>query len=278
MNLDVPIEQAPLAFMDVETTGLDPLFGHRVCEIAVVRCTGHAIEETMDRLVNPQRPMGEGALRVHGISDAMLQDAPLFEHIADELLALLEGAVFVAHNAPFDLGFLASELVHARRPLPMLVALDTLRLARNNMQANSYSLGNLCLQLGIELDDAHRAMNDVLATRELFLRLVARLKRRGAVTVADYIRAQGGPLRRAKVPAADVPPAIRDAMQTGRLLHMRYSDARGAMSERLVRPIQVESRGGRLYLVAHCLLRNDSRTFAVERIQAMAAVDDTAEG
>lgn len=274
VDLQLLIEEAPLAFLDFETTGLDPARGDRVIEIGLVRARGDTIEVEWDQLVNPERAVSFGAYRVNHISDAMLADAPAFAEIADELLGLINGTVVVAHNALFDLGFLKSELTLSQRPFPSLVVLDTLRLARNNITSGSYSLGALCQQFGIILDDAHRALADVRATRELFLHICRRLERRGVRTLEECIRAQGGVLKERGEASVAIPGPIRDALRRRSLMRIRYRDSYGSTTERLIRPIELSNRFGQLYLVAHCYLRRSKRTFALDRIQEMIVTDE----
>jgi DNA polymerase-3 subunit epsilon len=100
----------PIAVFDVETTGLSPAYGDRICEVGIVRARGDVIFDTYQTLVNPQRPISPGAARVNGLSDADVSQSPLFAEIAGQVLDRLEGAVLVCHNAPFDLGFLDAEL------------------------------------------------------------------------------------------------------------------------------------------------------------------------
>ncbi len=104
-----PIEDVPLAVVDVETTGLKPLAGHRVCEIAVLRVDPGAEPRLFVSLVNPGRPIGPGARAVNGIANREVADAPSFDSLIPRINAGLDGAVLVAHNAPFDLGFLRAE-------------------------------------------------------------------------------------------------------------------------------------------------------------------------
>src|SRR5512135_3087104 len=125
-----PLDPLTLAYLDVETTGLSARFGDRICEIAVIRCSGEDILESFAALVNPGRPISPGAARVNGLSDSDLADAPRFAQVAGRVMALIQGAVIVGHNLPFDLGFVSSELERAGRPLPILPALDTLGIAR----------------------------------------------------------------------------------------------------------------------------------------------------
>ncbi len=275
------IAAAPLAFFDVETTGLNPTFGHRVIEVGIVRCVGETVVAEYQQLVNPQRNSDPGAYRVHGISPETVREAPLFADIAEQVLTMLEGAVFVGHNALFDLGFLRSELALAGRPLPRLVGLDTLALAQACWDTPSYSLDNLCRALRIPKDPRyHRALGDAHATRQLFLHIWRALAAEGVHTVAKLVELQGGGLDWRRVrrvnPPMEPPPMIREAMESGALLWIRYEDARGSSSERLVRPIEVTGRPGQAYLRAFCFLRREERTFSLERIREMRIVPDDA--
>ena len=155
--------------------------GDRVCEVGILRCQGDVVLEAYQTLVNPQRSVGRGAFAIHHIPDSELADAPLFAEVADEVLARLEGNVFVAHNAPFDLGFLASELAHIGLTMPRLIALDTLRLSQALYPFGSHSLSTLCHYLGIDLEggEHHRALTDAFLTWHLFQRLTDTLWRRG---------------------------------------------------------------------------------------------------
>ena len=271
MRLDVPslenlVNEAPLAFVDVETTGLSPAWD-RVCEVAILRCEGDEVIDALQRLVNPQRPMGQGALRVHGISDDMLRDAPLFSQVARHVMELFEGAVLVGHNIPFDLGFLDEELRRLGLAMPTVIALDTLRLARACYRLPSYSLGRVAAALEVDLSaQEHRAMGDVLTTRSVFQRLNRDLASRGALSVGAYVDIQGGTLGYERTPSYDVPPAIREALCGNRLLHLRYRAEDGTETERVVRPLGVSVFSGRALLVAHCYLRDATRYFRLDRI------------
>ena len=97
--------------LDTETTGLDPLQGHRVIEIGCVELVNRFPSgKTFHRYVNPEREVPPEAFAVHGLSAEFLKDKPLFAAIVDELIAFIGDAPLVAHNALFDLGFLNAEL------------------------------------------------------------------------------------------------------------------------------------------------------------------------
>ena len=118
------IDDAPLVFLDVETTGLEPWRRDRICEVAMLRCqTGEALD-ALSRLINPQRLMDPRAQAIHGLSDEMLRDAPPFGQVAPQVLDFLRDAILVGHNIAFDLSFLAAELRRAHIPMPEVWALD----------------------------------------------------------------------------------------------------------------------------------------------------------
>lgn len=274
LDLSLSFHDVPLTFLDVETTGLSAAWGDRVCEVAALRRDGGEIAGVLTHLVNPERPMGAGAFAVHGISDEMVREAPFFSQIAEHLLAFIDGAVFVGHNAPFDLGFLDAELARAGKDMPDLVAIDTLRLARSCYRLSSYSLSRVAQALGIPTDSRmHRALADVSLTQRVFDRLVKDLWLKGVRTIADCVAAQGGPLVYASRSIAPVPPLVERALRERRLLLLRYLAAGGQETERLVRPMTVFQRGGTSFLVAHCLLRCAQRTFRLDRILEMDLVE-----
>jgi len=279
-DLSSPICEIPLVFLDVETTGLRPQWGDRVCEVAMLRVQRGEVVDALQQLVNPQRPMDPRAYAVHGIGDDLLRDAPLFAEVAGDVADLLCGAVVIGHNIPFDLSFLGAEFARARRELPVSVALDTLRLARRHYQFARYALGAVAQALQVSVNgQGHRAMVDVLATRGVFERIADDLWPLGVRTVAQFIAAQGGDVNgvpsMARVPSLDVPELIQEALREGRLLYIRYLSERGEQTERLVRPLNVFDSGGELILSAHCQLRNALRHFRLDRIVDMELVELT---
>jgi DNA polymerase III epsilon subunit family exonuclease len=275
MDLSRPIDDVPIAFCDVETTGLDPGRGDRVCEIAVLRCLNGQIVDSFQHLVNPQRPVSRGAYAVHGIGEDELREAPPFSEVVDDVVSLLEGAVFVGHNAPFDLGFLSKELSLSRTVFSPKVALDTLRLARKQYVSSSYSLNHLARSLNVRVvGRAHRAMVDVLLTRGVFRRLVDDLRPAGLSRLQDYVDAQGGNLAPQDCSVAQARPVVWKALQEGKLVHLRYRSMSGAETERTVRPIDVVERGARAYLTGYCFLRDAERTFRLDRIVEADLLDN----
>ena len=135
-----PLISHTFAYLDLETTGLSPWFGDRVCEIAVVRCEGDKVVESFSSLLNPERPISPGAARVNGLKDSDLEDDPPFGQVAEQVMALARDAVIVCHNVPFALGFLSGELGRINKSLPTVLTLDTLEIARDYFDFDSNSL------------------------------------------------------------------------------------------------------------------------------------------
>lgn len=155
------------AIADIETTG-GHASGGGITEIAVVLHNGQQEEGRFTSLVNPQRPIPPYISALTGITADMVADAPVFGELAPQLLNLLKGRVFVAHNVNFDYSFLLHHFkscgieFEARK-------LCTVRYARKVIPGHtSYSLGNICRDLNIPLSDRHRAMGDAAATALLF--------------------------------------------------------------------------------------------------------------
>jgi len=259
------LHSVPLAFLDLETTGLRPDLGHRVVEIAVLQTQGLKKEREFATLINPQRPIDPGAARVNGISNKMVAGAPLFAQILSQLQDLLAERVIVAHNAPFDLNFLRAEYSLAGASFEPGPVLDTLMLARRQYHFYSNSLGNIAKNLRIRTPSAHRALGDALTTYAIFRRFSGDLTRKNRPLVQDWIRMQGGVAWRAPLAepllAKDHP--IQIALSQSRKVEIRYQSGRYE-SRRVIKPLTLNGN----YLVAFCHLRGEQRTFRLDRIKS----------
>jgi DNA polymerase-3 subunit epsilon len=170
---DLPIDETPFAFVDLEMTGLD-LAKSRVIEVCVVRRRGRVIEDSFETLIRP----GEAAAwqtDVHGLDPAQLEGAPTFETIAPRVEAMLDGAVLVAHAAAWDTGFLDAEFARLGKDVRFPHYVDTLVLARRAFRADGYSLEALANKFGIADRVKHRAADDVRILIELFDRIIPAL-------------------------------------------------------------------------------------------------------
>lgn len=154
------------AVVDIETTGGFPQ-QHGITEIAIVLHNGSEVEGRYETLVNPHQPIPPFIANMTGISDAMVAVAPSFEEVAPYIFNLLKDRVFVAHNVNFDFSFVKHHLQEAGFHL-QTPKLCTIRLSRKVFPGyRKYGLGHLCRELGIEIENRHRAGGDALATAQV---------------------------------------------------------------------------------------------------------------
>jgi DNA polymerase-3 subunit epsilon len=155
--------------LDTETTGLEPAEGHRVIEIGCVELVDRRLSgQHFHQYLNPERDIEDGALEVHGISREFLLDKPVFADVVAEFLEFIEGAELIIHNAPFDIGFLDSELALLGRSDRMsdhISVLDTLELARDLHPGQRNSLDALCKRY--EVDNSSRTLHGALLDAEI---------------------------------------------------------------------------------------------------------------
>ena len=165
--------------LDTETTGLSAESGDRIIEIGCVEMVDRKLTgKNLHFYLNPGRDSHEDALKVHGISNEFLKDKPQFRAIADELMAYLEGAELIIHNAPFDLSFLNKELsLIGRAPVKDFVAgvIDSLMMAKELFPGKRNSLDALCDRL--DVDNSGRTLHGALLDAELLADVYINLTR-----------------------------------------------------------------------------------------------------
>lgn len=156
--------------LDTETTGLDHQQGHRIIEIGCVEIQNRRLTKNKFHCyLNPTREVDAAAFEVHGLSDAFLAEQPLFSEIVDEFLEFVSGAELVIHNAPFDVGFLDSELSRLRPRQKSLESycsvVDTLVLAKKKHPGQRNNLDALCKRYGV--DNTQRELHGALLDAEI---------------------------------------------------------------------------------------------------------------
>jgi DNA polymerase-3 subunit epsilon len=165
--------------LDTETTGLSAEGGDRIIELGCVELLNRKLTgNNLHFYFNPGRDSHEDALKVHGISNEFLRDKPRFGELADDILAYLEGAEIIIHNAAFDVGFLNKELeLIGRGPFSRHVGqvTDTLIMAKEMFPGKRNSLDALCSRLGV--DNSGRTLHGALLDAELLADVYINLTR-----------------------------------------------------------------------------------------------------
>ncbi len=256
---DLPLDEAPLAFLDLEMTGLALDRGDRVIEVCIERVRGGVVEARLESLVDPGP--GNWDTRsgdVHGIALGTLAEAPPFSSIAASVVELLDGAVPIAHAAEWDLAFLHAELDRVGLAGPTH-ALDTLVLARRAFFQPSYALAALARAFAIDPGTAHRAGDDVRTLRGIFAHVVKELSpatprdlwmvrigenepRPGVVAACEAAITRGTPVQVTYRPASSGPKEFGMVMTAldGPHVHGFMVPSRGRRTLLLARVLRVE--------------------------------------
>lgn len=159
------------AIIDIETTGGSPS-NSKITEIAIILHDGEKVVKEYSTLINPETYIPYQITQLTGISNAMVEGAPLFHEVAKEIVEMTEGAVFVAHNVKFDYSFVQAAFKDLGYNFHRST-LCTVRLSRKAFPGyKSYSLGEICRELNIRIENRHRALGDALATAELFSQIL----------------------------------------------------------------------------------------------------------
>lgn len=173
---------------DTETTGLDPLTGDRVIEVAALELINDLpTGRHYHALIHPDRDIPEEVVRVHGITLDKLIGKPKFAEIADAMLEFLGDGKLIAHNAPFDFGFVNAELARLRRPpLDPGRMIDTYSMAKSRFPGMPNSLDALCRRFEIDLSErvTHNALLDCRLLAEVYIELTGGRQRGLSLTAS----------------------------------------------------------------------------------------------
>ena len=220
--------------LDTETTGLEPADGHRVIEIGALELNDRRpTQRRFHYYLNPERAMDPGAMEVHGISSEFLADKPRFADIVDEFLTFIDGADLVIHNAPFDVGFLDSELAMLGTERGCIAdyatVTDSLQMARRLHPGMKNSLDALCRRY--QVDNSRRTLHGALLDAEILAEV--------------YLLMTGGQTSLSLEIAADVSLTGQsiDATERPPLVVRRATDAELAEHQKRLQQIQKKSDG-----------------------------------
>jgi DNA polymerase-3 subunit epsilon len=232
------LDQLTFTGFDIETAGKYPLESE-ICEIAAVKYRNGKLAETYQTLVRPQMPMSAEVIKIHGITNEMVEKALRIHEVIADFRKFIEGTYLIAHHAPFDMGFLTVAMEKANIPLPTLPVICSSRLSRKIIVGSeNHKLQTLIPFLGIEQGAAHRALDDARACLQVGLICFERAK---LETLESIFAAQDGALQwkdysldELKYKSKDLRLLIEGIENRGRL---KLTYRGGSQSTRVIEPI-----------------------------------------
>jgi DNA polymerase-3 subunit epsilon len=191
IDLDRKLSDLVYTVFDTETTGLEPSNGDEIIQIGAARIVNNRLlrQEIFDQIIDPERPLKPESIPIHGITEDMVRGKPNIDVVLPAFHEFCEDTVLIAHNAAFDMRFLQLKEdrtgIRFRQPV-----LDTLLLsAVIHPNQESHKLDVILERLGINIAKRHNALEDALATGEVFLRLVPLLAEQGILTIRQALEA-----------------------------------------------------------------------------------------
>ena len=196
-NQDIDTEYC---VFDLETTGLS-YRTEKITEIGAIKIKNGEIIDTFETFVNPQKPIPYEVVKVTNITDDMVKDAPTIEQILPKFLEFIGDSVLVAHNADFDIGFTKYNAEKLGYTLNNTY-IDTLRLAKEIFpDYKKYKLGIIAEKLGIKVEVAHRALDDVKTLVQVFNVMIEKLKEKNITTLDDFDKISDGEINLKNLPS-----------------------------------------------------------------------------
>ncbi len=281
VELEDRVDNTPFVFFDLETTGLSPYWGHEICEFGAVRTVGNKSDKSYSVLIHPGRPIPPEIFSINGITDEMVKDSPRFDEVYSSIMEYFGDAVLVAHNAHFDVKFLACTFQkYGYAPLNNLI-LDSVRISRKmHPELPSHSLMSLKAEFGIHVDRNHRALDDSLALATIFNRYLTEMEAKDINTIRDLLEFHGTaiPFPEVRADISLVNPEflelVEEALKRETGLAMGYSSPASSGTTRWqLKPLQVYEKGQYIYFTARCIMKEDELTFRLDRVIDMRPME-----
>ena len=267
------LDEATYTIFDVETTGLYPYAGDKICEIGAVKLRPDGKQETFHVMVDPERSISLGAFKVNQIIPEMLAGQPKIEEVITDFLEFMNGTVLVAYNAGFDLGFIEKALGYRDYVLRDFHTIDALKLARKLFPGQTkYNLGRLSESLGISTDGEHRALSDAVMTTKIFQKELDILKESNVVNVEEVMEPALTRGENIELYDRDILERLESAIQDKGRLKITYKSIwNNKVTDRVIAPRKIKKGYDKLYVIAYCHLREEERNFRLDCITSAVA-------
>ncbi len=267
-TLEKPWKEYTFVAFDTETSGQYPIVDE-IVEIGMIKWRGGQIIDRYQTLIKPSKPMGEAVIKIHGITNEMVEHSPAINDKINEIYDFLNGSVVIAHHAPFDLGFLTYEFEKFRKPLFSDTAVCTSLLARALIQSPNHRLQTMVKLLNINHEQAHRAESDAEACLQLAFHCMNLV---GAnATLKQVVKAQKRTLWWQDYSLKTVENnqkwrGFMEALHEGKNVEFVYEAGTHKGKPRQAKPIGVVRNPDGDYFPALCLIDNVVKRFYMNKI------------
>jgi DNA polymerase III subunit epsilon len=225
---------------DTETSGKYPIESE-ICEIAAVKYRDGQVVDEFQSLIKPRRPMGDEVIKIHGITNEMVQNAPALKEVLPKFHKFIEGGHLIAHHAPFDLGFISVGFEDCQLSLPTLPVICSSRLSRNVIfDSENHRLQTLIKHLNLPQGAAHRALDDARACLQVALHCFEKAELK---TLESVFKKQDGELHWKDYSIEDLQfqskslGLLIEAMKQRTRVRMTYKSGSKPGRERVIEPI-----------------------------------------
>ena len=272
MNINLPWTSFPIVAFDTETSGAYPLESE-IIELGAVKWCDGKIVDKFQTLLKPSKSLVPENIRIHGITNEMVAEAPLMKEQILKFCEFIDGSILLAHHAPFDLGFLALDIEKENLVFPQNILLCSSLLSRALLTTTNHKLQTLVKELKLTGGDAHRAYDDAYACLQVFFKCVEKLEKN--VNVADLLKIQKKELiwNHYKVWTSDNPKLIQlaEAIKTKSTLQITYEGGQTKSKPRPIRPIGMIRNPDGDYIQAECGLDLQRKRFYLEKMKTITA-------
>jgi DNA polymerase-3 subunit epsilon len=268
--LEIPWQDLSLVAFDTETSGPYPV-GDEIVEVGLVRWERGAEVATFNQLIRPQKKMGEEVIKIHGITNEMVADAPSMNEVIAEVVDFIGESILIAHHAPFDLGFLARDIEKFGLSLPKSPALCSSLIARKLIKGSeNHKLQTLIKYLNIQAGPAHRAESDARACLQVALHCFQKLS--PTTTLKDLIKLQSKDLSWKSYSIKELQAnsnlnGIIEAIEKGQNVEFVYMSGSFKGKTRKAVPFGIVRNPDGDYMAALCLVDNQKKRFYLNAIR-----------
>lgn len=276
MDFTKPWQDYTYVAFDTETSGKFPLVAE-VVEVAAVKWRGGKIIDSYQTLVKPSRPMGEAVIRIHHITNEMVENAPNISAILPKFDAFIQDSVLVAHHAAFDIGFLTLEYEKHNMALPTACSIDSCLLARKVFpKSTNHRLATLVALFDIKIENAHRALDDSKACLEVAMKCMEKVGQEA--TLEHLFKIQGTQFEWTRYSMKDllsneVTRPLVEGARKQLVLEITYKGGSHPGEPRRITPQGLVRNPEGDYIVGLCHQDNTEKRFYLNRISSAKILD-----